>query len=142
MRALRVDKMTYAALEGTLDAYASGRPERVPVLRMMMLTVDAIDTRARAVVQALAKRGLTATIVDGESTIGGGSAPGATLPTRLVELSHDCLSADTIEARLRALDPPVIARIQNDCVVLDLRTVFEDDDASVVEMLADVLRSP
>ncbi|HXG69056.1 MAG TPA: L-seryl-tRNA(Sec) selenium transferase, partial [Gemmatimonadaceae bacterium] len=142
MRALRVDKMTYAALEGTLDAYVSGRSERVPVLRMMMLTLEAIDTRARAVVETLAARGIRATIVDGASTIGGGSAPGATLPTRLIELHHDSLGATALEARLRALDPPLIARIQNDHVVLDLRTVFEEDDGGLAEMLSGVLPVP
>ena len=62
-------------------------------------------------------------VIDGMSTVGGGSAPGAELPTRLVEITRDGMSADQIEGRLRALDPPVIARIHDDRVVLDLRTV-------------------
>ncbi|MEO6212590.1 MAG: L-seryl-tRNA(Sec) selenium transferase [Vicinamibacterales bacterium] len=140
MRALRVDKMTYAALEGTLDAYASGRTEQVPVLQMMKLTREEIDARAQKVVAVLDEEGIRATLVDGESTIGGGSAPGATLPTRLIELGHERLSASAIEARLRALDPPVIARIQSDHVVLDLRTIFPADDTHLATLLITVLR--
>ena len=74
-------------------------------------------------------------IVDGGSTIGGGTTPGLTLPTRLLALTHARLSADGLEAALRALDPPVIARIERDRVVLDLRTVFEDEDASLARGL-------
>ena len=63
------------------------------------------------------------------STVGGGSAPGAELPTRLVEIARDGMSADQIEQHLRSLDPPIVARIQDDRVVLDLRTVDPADDA-------------
>jgi L-seryl-tRNA(Ser) seleniumtransferase len=69
------------------------------------------------------------------STVGGGSAPGAELPTRLVEIARDGASADEIEQSLRALDPPVIARIQDDRVVLDLRTVEPDEDGALVASL-------
>ena len=65
------------------------------------------------------------------STIGGGSAPGAELPTRLVEIARDGMSADEIEQHLRTLDPPIVARIQDDRVVLDLRTVDPADDAMI-----------
>ncbi len=80
---------------------------------------------------ALNQSGWQARVVDGVSTVGGGSAPGSELPPRLVELQRDGLSADQIEQHLRSLDPPVIARIQNDRVVLDLRTVLPLEDAQL-----------
>jgi L-seryl-tRNA(Ser) seleniumtransferase len=128
MRALRVDKMTYAALEGTLEAYASGRAVAdVPVARMISMTAGEIDRRARAVAGAL-PRALQVAIVDGYSTIGGGSAPGSTLATRLIAVTDPDTSSDALAASLRAQSPPVIARIENDRVVLDLRTVAPEDD--------------
>src|SRR6185503_859388 len=82
MRALRVDKLTYAALEATLGEYAAGRARfTVPVARMLALTAGEIGMRADALVSALASHGLHAAVADGQSTIGGGSAPGSALPT-------------------------------------------------------------
>ena len=131
VRALRVDKMTYAALEGTLEAYASGRAAAdVPVARMISMTVAEIDARARAVASAL-PRALQVAIIDGCSTIGGGSAPGSSLPTRLVAFTHPAKSSDVLAASLRAQDPPIVARIENNHVVLDLRTVAPEDDPRV-----------
>jgi L-seryl-tRNA(Ser) seleniumtransferase len=128
MRALRVDKMTYAALEATLEEYAADRADaNVPVAAMIAMPLDAIERRARALADALSATGIHASVVDGESTIGGGSAPGATLPTKLVAIEHEA-SPQQIERRLREYDVPVIARIENDRVVLDLRTVDPSDD--------------
>ncbi|MFL6279200.1 MAG: L-seryl-tRNA(Sec) selenium transferase [Vicinamibacterales bacterium] len=128
MRALRVDKMTYAALESTLEEYAAGRAEtHVPVAAMIALPLDTIERRATALAEALEKAGVQARVVDGESTIGGGSAPGTMLPTKLVAIEHR--SAQEIERRLREYAVPVIARIESDRVVLDLRTVDSNDDA-------------
>lgn len=135
MRALRVDKMTYAALEATLQEYAAGRAAAtVPVARMIALTIDDIAPRAEALARQL-QAGAGAEIFDGTSTIGGGSAPGSALPTRLVALNHPALSAVQIEERLRASDPPVIARIDNGRVVLDLRTVAPEEDGMLLEVL-------
>lgn len=132
MRALRVDKLTYAALEATLEEHAIGRgQEGVPVQRMLRLTKDEIGTRADAVAAALSATGWTTRVIDGSSTVGGGSAPGTAIPTRLVEISKDGMSADQIEQHLRSLDPPVIARIHEDRVVLDLRTVDPGDDKAL-----------
>ena len=126
MRAVRADKMTYAALEATLEEYVSGRAARtVPVARMMTMTVDEIERRATSLAAALSNAGLQTEIIDGFSTIGGGSAPGSQLPTRLVTLT---LPAARLDAALRATRPPVIARIEDDRVVIDLRTVAPDDD--------------
>ena len=137
MRALRVDKLTYAALEATLEQHAIGHSHEVPVLRMLALTREEVGGRAEALAARLRETGWDATIVDGQSTVGGGSAPGSELATRLVQLEREGLSADTIEQRLRALDPPVVARIQEDRVVLDLRTVLPSQDAVLARVLSD-----
>ena len=140
MRALRVDKMTYAALTGTLADYASGTAvEAVPVLRMLTRTPESIEARARRLAENLASVGAyQCEVVDGRSTIGGGTTPGLTIPTRLLALTHRHLSADSLAAALRGLDLPIIARIENDRVVLDLRTVFEEDDEAVAAGLSQI----
>jgi L-seryl-tRNA(Ser) seleniumtransferase len=134
MRALRVDKLTYAALEATLGELMAGRASvTVPVRRMLALGVQEIGPRAESLATQLSSRGLSASVVDGQSTIGGGSAPGSALPTRLVAVTHPTLSATKLEARLRSQEIPVIARIENDHVVLDLRTVDPADDPLVAD---------
>jgi L-seryl-tRNA(Ser) seleniumtransferase len=131
MRALRVDKMTYAALEATLQAYAADRPLDVPVVRMMTASSGEIEARAARLIATLTGGELSAQIVNGVSTIGGGSAPGSEVPTRLVQLMHRSLTAAALEQRLRSLDPPLIARIENDRLVIDLRTVLPSQDVVV-----------
>ena len=104
-RALRVDKLTYAALEATLLAYVKHDYDAIPALRMMHLSKDEIGRRAEAVAAIRSSSGLTVEIIDGESVIGGGAAPSAALPTRLLAVTRQGLSADEISARLRAGDP-------------------------------------
>ena len=99
------------------------------------MTAAEIGTRADALASALNRAGWRAHVIAGMSTVGGGSAPGAELPTRLVEVERDGASADQIEQRLRALDPPVVARILDDRVVLDLRTVDPHDAETLVSLL-------
>ncbi|MCC7181619.1 MAG: L-seryl-tRNA(Sec) selenium transferase [Acidobacteria bacterium] len=136
MRAFRVDKLTYAALEATLLEYLAGRAtETVPVRRMLAMDVDAIEARARALADRLLGLGWRVTLVSGSSAVGGGSAPGLALPTVLVALEREGLTADTLESRLRALDPPVIARIVDDRVALDLRTVPPESDEQLGSLL-------
>jgi L-seryl-tRNA(Ser) seleniumtransferase len=133
MRALRAGKLTYAALEATLEEIATGRAATtVPVTRMIATTVDQIAGRAAAVAQRLDAAGVRAEVVDGASAIGGGSAPGTTLPTRLIAIG---LPADRLESALRRLEPPVIARIDNGHVVLDLRTVDPADDNRLADLV-------
>jgi L-seryl-tRNA(Ser) seleniumtransferase len=137
MRALRVDKLTLAALEGTLIEYAAGRAaETVPVLRMILADAETIEARAQAIADRLLVAGWQVALISGASAIGGGSAPGIERPTVLLALEHPTLSANHLEARLRALDPPIVARIERDHVVLDLRTVLEDQDPVVADLLA------
>ena len=133
-RALRVDKLTYAALEATLLAYVKHDHDAIPALRMMHLSKDEIGRRAEAVAAVRSSR-LTVEIIDGESVIGGGAAPSAVLPTRLLAVTCEGLSADEISARLRAGDPPVIARVEEGRVLLDLRSVFPEQDENVMAAL-------
>jgi L-seryl-tRNA(Ser) seleniumtransferase len=135
-RALRVDKLIYAALEATLLAYVKRDHDAIPTLRMMRLTRQEIGTRAEALVAKVAASKMKAEVIDGESVIGGGAAPSSVLPTRLVALSCTDLSADELASRLRASDPAVIARVEEGKVLLDLRTVFPEQE----EAIADVLR--
>jgi L-seryl-tRNA(Ser) seleniumtransferase len=137
MRALRVDKMTYAALEATLAEYAAGRAEAtVPVRRMLTLSAGEIRVRAESLAAAVnAMSGWRAELVAGSSTIGGGSAPGVELPTWLVAIAKDSLTPDRLEERLRRLTPPVIARIERDQLLLDLRTVPPEKDAALAALV-------
>jgi len=138
-RALRVDKLTYAALEATLLAYVKRDYDAIPTLRMMRWTKEEIGQRAEALAVKIqlsqTKFKMKVELTDGESVIGGGAAPSSTLPTRLLALSCDGLSADELSARLRASDPPIIARVTDGRVLLDLRTVFEDQDPTVAAAL-------
>jgi L-seryl-tRNA(Ser) seleniumtransferase len=143
MRALRVDKLTYAALEATLVEYWAGRArETVPVLRMLHAPVEAVRARATAVAETLRATGWRADVVDGQSAIGGGSAPGVSVPTALVRLAWPGWSADRLETWLRQRDTPVIARIQDDAVVLDLRTVVEGNEVLLSLLTSHSLQSP
>jgi L-seryl-tRNA(Ser) seleniumtransferase len=140
MRALRVDKLTYAALEATLAEYAAGRAAAtIPVQRMLTMTADDIRARAELLAETLdAIAGWRAEIVPGTSAIGGGSAPGVGLDTCLVSIAKEGLTPDALEARLRRLTPPVIARIERDRVLLDLRTVLLDQDRRLATLLESV----
>jgi L-seryl-tRNA(Ser) seleniumtransferase len=130
-RALRVDKLTYAALEATLLAYVKRDHDAVPTLRMMRLTKEEIGKRAESIAAEVRSSKLNIEVIDGESVIGGGAAPSSILPTRLLALSSTGLSADEVSARLRASDPPIIARVEQGRVLLDLRTVFADQDPMI-----------
>ena len=145
-RALRVDKLTYAALEATLLAYVKRDYESVPAVRMMQLAKEEITKRAAAIVatiQSQSRQGAhpqaKLEVLDGESLIGGGSAPSAVLPTTLIAVTCYSLSASEVAARLRASDPPVIARVEDGRVLLDLRTVFTAQDEMLTEVLSQIL---
>ncbi len=137
MRALRADKITFAILEATLAEYVAGRASStVPVQRMLHATADEIETRAMALGEQLAARGWQIALMSGSSAVGGGSAPGLGLPTVLLSISRDGQSAAVTEAWLRTLDPPVVARIEDDRVVMDLRTVLPEQDATLTGLLS------
>jgi L-seryl-tRNA(Ser) seleniumtransferase len=138
-RALRVDKLTYAALEATLLAYLRRDHDTIPTLRMMRLTKQAIGQRAETLAGRIASARLGVEIVDGESLLGGGAAPSSVLPTRVLALTCPGLSADELAARLRGSDPPIIARVDDGRVLLDLRTVFPEQDAVVADALGRIV---
>jgi L-seryl-tRNA(Ser) seleniumtransferase len=133
-RALRADKLVYAVLEATLMAYVKQDYDSIPALRMMRIPFDQIESRAKAVAASLRARstGTTVELIDGNSVIGGGSAPSAVLPTKLIAVEHSLLSADRILASLRKNDPPIIARVEEGKVLLDLRTVLPGQEDTVV----------
>ena len=134
-RALRVDKTTLAGLQATLRHYLLGEAtDKVPVWRMISQDESGLDRRARAWVRKLHGLGVAAQVIPGFSTVGGGSLPGETLPTRLVALSVG--SPDVLAARLRAGEPPVIARIQDDHLVLDPRTVLPEQETALLQGVA------
>jgi L-seryl-tRNA(Ser) seleniumtransferase len=140
MRALRVDKLTYAALEATLAEYAAGRASAtIPVQRMLTMGADEIRVRAEALAARLnAIDGWRAELRAGASAVGGGSAPGVELATWLVAIEKRGLTPDALEERLRRLTPPVVARIERDRVLLDLRTVVPDQDQTLLGLIASV----
>jgi L-seryl-tRNA(Ser) seleniumtransferase len=130
-RALRQDKLFCQAMETTLRHILFEEYDQIPALRMIRLTQAEIRVRAEALA---ARIGPAAAIEDGESIIGGGSTPDLTLPTALLTILKPNASAE--ERRLRALDPPILARIENDRVRLDLRTVFPAEEEAIAAAFA------
>lgn len=142
-RALRVDKIVYAALESTLESYRRDSAlAEIPVLRMLSTKKAEIEKRAAMLVKALREKPGVETsefrfeLVDGFSAVGGGAAPTASLETKLIAISHKDLSASQIEKALRLSNTPVITRITNDRVIIDLRTVAENEDADLVAIIS------
>ena len=136
-RALRVDKLTYAALEATLLAYVRSDHNAIPALRMMRLTADEIRQRTEKLAQSVQGRvpRLRISIDEGSSILGGGAAPGAKLPTFVLAITYEHLSADEFAARLRNGKQPVIARVEDGHVMLDLRTVFPEQEKALADAL-------
>jgi L-seryl-tRNA(Ser) seleniumtransferase len=137
-RALRVDKLTLAALEATLMAYVKGDHDGIPALRMMCQSKAEIECRAEAVAGRVRSSKLKIETIDGESVIGGGAVPSAALPTRLLAVTCEGLSADEIAAQFRAFDPAVITRVEEGRVLLDLRTVFPEQDEALAHALMQI----
>jgi L-seryl-tRNA(Ser) seleniumtransferase len=131
-RALRVDKFRLAALEATLEEYS--REKKNPTQQMIALSADEIAARANALISRIGDR-IPKTInlktISGESAVGGGSAPTSPLSTTLICVSHTNRTANQLEAALRNSHPPLLVRIFEDQVVIDLRTVSVADEAEV-----------
>ena len=129
MRALRVDKMTLAALEATLRLYRdeAGAMEQVPTLRALTATPDVLADRARRLAEQLADAPLDVELVSGISQVGGGALPGEQLPTTLVAIDSPAVSATELARRLRTGEPSVWGRIQRDRLLFDPRTVGDDE---------------
>jgi L-seryl-tRNA(Ser) seleniumtransferase len=139
-RALRVDKLTYAALEATLLAYVKREHDAIPVLCMMRLSKEEIGRRAENIAVKVRAAKLAVEVRNGESVIGGGAAPSAVLPTCLLAVTCQDLVADEVADRLRAFAPPIISRVEDGRVLLDLRTVFPDQDEVLTQALAQLAR--
>lgn len=139
-RALRVDKLTYAALEATLLSYVKRDYDAAPAIKMMQYSQAEIRERAQKTIAKIHSKILRAELVDGESLIGGGSAPSAVLPTTLIAISVENLSAAELAGQLRRSDLPIIARVEDGRVLLDLRTVFPAQDEVLLQTLAGIIQ--
>jgi L-seryl-tRNA(Ser) seleniumtransferase len=138
-RAVRVDKMTVAALAATLDLYLTQATASLPVWAMIGAPAEAVERRVRTWQYRLAERGLSAAVISGESTVGGGSLPGERLPTTLLAIRPGRGGAAQLLRRLREREPPVIGRIEHDQVLLDPRTVLPDEDDTLIEAVTAAL---
>jgi L-seryl-tRNA(Ser) seleniumtransferase len=140
-RALRVDKLTITAMEATLRAYLRGAWNEIPSQRMIRARVGEIAQRAHKLYDLIRERiralGAQIEIVDGNSLVGGGSTPAQSLPTKLLRVTSTRYSIADLERRLRSGPKtiPVVARIEEDGLLLDLRTVFPEQEAQLMEAL-------
>ena len=139
-RAVRVDKMFYAALEATLLAYLREEHDSIPALRMMRTSEDELARRAERMAEQMRKScpWLQMDVVESRSVLGGGAAPGSTLPTRAVTVRSDSISADELCARLRQWETPIIARVEYEHVLFDLRTVEPEQERTIVAALGTI----
>ncbi len=142
-RALRVDKVTLAALEATLTLFLDDERalHEVPCLRMLARTLVELDEQAGRLAAELRRRAPDATVevVDGFSQMGSGSLPGQDLPTRLVAMASPSLNADELALAMRRHEPPVFTRISGDRVLVDPRTLLDGDEAAVLDAAAAAL---
>lgn len=138
-RVLRVDKLTYAALGATLRSYATQTEDDIPTVRMLRMKPEVIRARCAAVAEAIRGDGIEASVVPVQSVMGGGTTAGTTLSSFAVEM-HCGVGASVLLAELRRQTPPVIARVQHERVLLDLRTVAPEQDTLLVELLHDAVR--
>jgi L-seryl-tRNA(Ser) seleniumtransferase len=142
-RTYRVDKMIYGALDATLSSYRAGRAfEEIPVLRMISMSCRDLKARNGRFLRKLRPKlppGIQLKRIDGESVIGGGSCPDFGLPTNLIAIQSDRLKAHEIESRLRGQSPPIILRLDEDSALLDLRTIFPNQEAALIRGLQQAL---
>ena len=142
MRAVRIDKMTLAALEATLRHYQRNEAElHIPIWRMISARPERLASRATSWASKLQAQGISARTQRGESTVGGGSLPGETLPTTLLALdaARVPLPLDELAKRLRLRSTPIVTRILRDTLLLDPRTVLDEQDGEVVKGLGEEL---
>jgi L-seryl-tRNA(Ser) seleniumtransferase len=137
-RAVRIDKLTLAALEATLKQRLTGRVGEIPVERMLRVPVEDVRRRAAFWSVKLEERGVRTRLLESQSAVGGGSVPGKGLPTVLVALEGP---ASRLATALRRGDPPVIARIENDACCIDPRTVLRGEDETLIDAVEVAARS-
>jgi L-seryl-tRNA(Ser) seleniumtransferase len=135
-RALRSDKIRLAALEATLASHQRDMAHtQVPVMQMLALPAEELEQRARSLVASIGSSSAGFELIAGESTLGGGAGPTSTFPTTLIAITHPERSAQDLEHQLRSATPPIISRIAEGKVLLDLRTVFDDQLTALRETL-------
>jgi L-seryl-tRNA(Ser) seleniumtransferase len=135
LRTFRVDKLTYAALEATLMDYVSDRTDSIPIVKMLRTSPHELLKRCEWIAEQVNSANLVADVVPALSLIGGGTAPAARIASSAVALHHTRLQPQALLHTLRQLDPPVIGRVSDDQVLLDLRTVEPEFDVVLVALL-------
>jgi L-seryl-tRNA(Ser) seleniumtransferase len=141
-RALRVDKLTIAALEATLGAYLRGAWDEIPTMRMIRMRAQELKRRAENFIRELRPElpldEVEIEVADGASLAGGGSTPSQSLPTKIIRIASARYSATKLEQRLRRAPAgvSVIARVEDECLILDLRTVFPEQEPLLIKTLA------
>jgi L-seryl-tRNA(Ser) seleniumtransferase len=136
-RAMRMDKGRIAALAVTLMHYLKGEAfTKIPVWRMISMPVADIEQRANDWAKVL---GSGATVVSGETMVGGGSLPGGTLPTKLAAVGGGSKAVQALAKKLRLGDIPIIGRIEKDMLLLDPRTVLPEEDEIIIKALREVV---
>ncbi len=139
MRACRVDKVTYATLEWTMIEYEKGTYiETLPIYRMLLANVEQIEERSEKLKSELDPRLFEAELANGHSVIGGGSAPEEPVPTCLLRVRSRSFSVNALEKLLREYQTPILARIEEDWLVLDLRTVFPEQEPVILSAFASI----
>jgi L-seryl-tRNA(Ser) seleniumtransferase len=146
MRTYRVEKLIYGALEATIGSYRFGRAAaEIPVVRMIAITGKELSQRARNFSRRL-RVGLgkdtRVRLIPGDSVVGGGSCPECHLPTTLIALDSGRVRPNVIESRLRLQDPPIILRLEEDQVLVDLRTVFPSQERALIDGFCKALLEP
>ncbi|MBR2308950.1 MAG: L-seryl-tRNA(Sec) selenium transferase [Oscillospiraceae bacterium] len=135
-RAMRVDKMTLAALEATLSSYAQDRLEEIPVVNMLSASADTLNAKAEKLAALLRQAGIPVSVVPVQGQVGGGSVPTQSLPSFAVALSGSVIS---LEEKLRLGIHPIIGRIHNDTYLLDVRTLWEEDFPIIAEAVKEAM---
>lgn len=143
---MRVDKLTLAVLEATLVLFLdeSLALKKVPTLSMLRRSPAELDIQAQNIANELRHRKCAADInvIDGFSQMGSGSLPAQNLPTKLAAIVPKKISVDALAQKLRMHEPPIVARIHNDCLLLDPRTLLEDDGKIIINAVTDILGNP
>ncbi len=136
MRTLRIDKVICSLLDRTLMEYEMGREEiNIPVRKFITLPVEEIEKRAAGLAARISNPELRADVIKGFSKCGGGSSPGGEIPTALISIGSPSFSAASIERYFRSRDIPILTRIEKEQVLIDLRTVFPEQDEIIAEAI-------
>ena len=135
-RAMRVDKMTLAALEATLSSYENDRSEEIPVLSMLSASPEELKSKAALLSSMLASAGIRADVIPTEGRVGGGSAPNHSLPSYAVALAGD---VNALEEKLRLGLHPIVGRIHDGLYLLDVRTLLEEEFPTIVEAVREAM---